>query len=326
MRIGAARPSCRSDCSTLPTVTFKSYGRFSNHLIQLANVLFWAEANRRTLVVPTFLESLDAFSLDAFECAYCMRFATVKNQPADLVINGSKAYYMYHNRRGLLPRLVDFTEKHAFTVRLYASLFSSPREELLRSIGCALDGVHRHAGGRAACGARALKRARKGWFQAAPAALGDFAAVHVRKMQSAFDIVRGAKGECERRIEEFNRSAEFCRMPPDFVRRQMRRAPTCHRTQRLYVATKKPEDAAPLMHAMNATVGAGGSSSLSRKARESLALWTDLCMLALSSCVLLNPVSTFTHTVGYLKLAWGRSTGEVLHTRAPLMNATLNWY
>ena len=145
-------------------------------------------------------------------------------------------------------------------------------------------------------------------------------------MQSAFDVVRGAKGECERRIAAFNRSTEFCSMPPDFVRQQMRRAPSCHRRQRLFVATKKSEDAALLVRAMNASVTAGTPSALSRKARESLALWTDLCMLALSSCVLLNPASTFTHTVGYLKLAWGRSIGEVLHTRQPLMNATLNWY
>lgn len=283
------------------TVTFDGNGgETNNNLIQLVNVLYWAHIAGLSVIIPAFLhDALALFNLTGLNTIYCARFGS----GADLRLGGTESYYMYHDSRGQVEFLDNRTDKHTFTVTLYKDVFLQPGAVLEREVRCALSAIRR--------GSDPHVSEHRGWCPIPFA--GDIARAHLHVAVHVRDF---GKGGCEERVKRINASVnDWCPISTHSIHSALA-IPGCGRKP-LFIATAS-RSITPHLRGLKFVMSRGGPASLR--------LWVDMYMLAVSSCTMLHPASTFSRTVGYLKLAMGRSPHEAMVQHTLLNTSTLNWF
>ena len=229
---------------------------------------------------------------------------------------------------------VTAADRERFTRRVFAHLFAAPRAPLVHTIGCALAAL-RAASQQLASDVPAgeARGEELGAERRSISAVGHFAgrdagrwiwpnctAPEPFRLQQPVHLpfaavhVRALEGDCERQHKrhaagDYSSSPPaYCTMSPAFVAAQLR-SRGCGGGTPLYVATdwQKPAHVHALLRSpeLNAAVMHTPPRKWQAASEAEVALlWADLALLALATCRVLNPVSTFGLTVEELRRAW----------------------
>lgn len=271
-----------ADCRGNPLITFTQWGRVNNNMIELVKMIHYASLINATLVVPAFMhETLAHFDTTLlFETpAYC-----IKNSSSipPRVIEGSTAYFLKHSPDA------------SSTKALFQALV--PRKPLRHAIRCAISAL--------AMGKERASATCDGNEKTYGSSIR-FRAVQVRHHIN----YKTNTSECGIRASSDTR---WCNMKASFVHQHdTMRTPRCASLP-MFMATDREIDETHLQRTLNATVLESYSTHILTPTNDAvgkgtLSIWTDIMMLALAECVMLNPTSTFSFTVDALR-AYNRFT------------------
>ena len=284
----SSREDARDHCEACSNryVTFRLSGQLNNHLRQLENVVEWAQRHCVSVMLPARLsaELVDDFDLSELTIPQCIiKFNGSLNPCA---ITATVAW----KRSLLLNSTASDAGLLNSTLPLYRALFSVPKTTLVRAVGCAMQRIGKTA-------------QNTSLLCTQPMAIS----FQRQRLQYAALHLRGMDGNCQARLRARNITTEYCRMDPVWVQQQfaLQRSPCA--ALPLYIATdwQAPHAVNLLLKSktMNASVMHRDKRHI--QLRKSTKVWVDIFMLAMSSCTLLNPASSFTQTVSLLKLAFG---------------------
>lgn len=273
--------------------SFEQYGETNNNIIQLVNVLFYNKKQKRSLVLPNFVNNiLKHFDKKVFIENYCI--FSKKNISHKL--SGPESFYMFYDERGFVKNISEKEneEKHFFTVQLYKDIFLKPLPELNKNLNFALYNIYFNK-------PFAVKGSLKYSFYKKKAK--EFNGIQIRDF--------GRKSCDGRTMRTGHNKTEWCEKPHIIYSR-------CNKSKTfLSVGNKK---LALKYFNKNVSYSLGEWNNMMK-------LWVDLYMLSLSSCTILHPASTFGKTVGYMKLSLNRSLDEVRSKQIyNIKDTKLNWY
>jgi len=269
-------------CSCAPRIaTFGLIGQLNNHLRQLENVMFWARhASYKIMLHPELLRELNEFELPLSACPWCL-----------VGYNATQPHCVIPQRESFhIKTLVNFTvseqELREHRIQLYRALFALPKPRLLQGIGCALTGLRMHV---------------SSWACKHPVSI----AFERAAIQYAALHLRGLDGSCEKRLKHHNISTEACNMDPVWVQQQLSSMHGPCTTMPLYIATdwQRPHRVRLLVNS-STRIHVMDIDKRHMQQRKNTKTWSDILMLAMAQCTILNPGSSFSTTVDALKVAF----------------------